>query len=81
MPETSTDNLDEKQVQLLSEMCILIDENDHKIGADTKKNCHLNSNIEKGNVFSKIKFSSLGWRELSLYIFFLKRKQNSYSIP
>ncbi|XP_023660639.1 isopentenyl-diphosphate Delta-isomerase 1-like [Paramormyrops kingsleyae] len=61
MPETSTDNLDEKQVQLLSEMCILIDENDHKIGADTKKNCHLNSNIEKGllhRAFSVFLFNS-----------------------
>lgn len=48
MPEVTTDHLDEKQVQLLSEMCILIDEDDRKIGADTKKNCHLNSNIDKG---------------------------------
>ncbi|KAG8009342.1 Isopentenyl-diphosphate Delta-isomerase 1 [Nibea albiflora] len=47
MPEITTDHLDEKQVQLLAEMCILIDENDRKIGADTKKNCHLNSNIDK----------------------------------
>lgn len=50
MPEITTDHLDEKQVQLLAEMCILIDENDRKIGADTKKNCHLNSNIDKGMV-------------------------------
>ncbi|XP_014464530.3 isopentenyl-diphosphate Delta-isomerase 1 [Alligator mississippiensis] len=48
MPEVNTDSLDEQQVQLLAEMCILIDENDNKIGADTKKNCHLNENIEKG---------------------------------
>lgn len=50
MPENeiNTDSLDEKQVQLLAEMCILIDENDRKTGADSKKNCHLNSNIEKG---------------------------------
>lgn len=50
MPEITTDHLDEKQVQLLAEMCILIDENDQKIGADTKKNCHLNSNINNGRV-------------------------------
>ncbi|MBN3321151.1 IDI1 isomerase, partial [Atractosteus spatula] len=58
---SSTDNLDEKQVQLLSEMCILIDENDRKIGADTKKNCHLNSNIDKGllhRAFSVFLFNS-----------------------
>lgn len=48
MPEIHTDHLDEQQVQLLAEMCILIDENDNKIGAETKKNCHLNENIEKG---------------------------------
>lgn len=52
MPEITTDHLDEKQVQLLSEMCILINENDRKIGADTKKNCHLNSNIDKGTCLS-----------------------------
>ncbi len=48
MPEVNMENLDEKQVQLLAEMCILIDDNDRKIGADSKKNCHLNSNIDKG---------------------------------
>uniref|UniRef100_A0A4X2KSN1 isopentenyl-diphosphate Delta-isomerase n=1 Tax=Vombatus ursinus TaxID=29139 RepID=A0A4X2KSN1_VOMUR len=37
-----------QQVQLLAKMCILIDENDNKIGAETKKNCHLNENIDKG---------------------------------
>ncbi|KAL2085983.1 hypothetical protein ACEWY4_019303 [Coilia grayii] len=61
MPEINTDNLDEKQVQLLAEMCILIDENDHKTGADNKKNCHLNSNIEKGmlhRAFSVFLFNS-----------------------
>ncbi|KAG7260523.1 hypothetical protein CRUP_012881 [Coryphaenoides rupestris] len=48
MPEVDTQKLDEKQVQLLAEMCILIDEDDREIGADTKKNCHLNANIDKG---------------------------------
>lgn len=55
------DDLDEKQVQLLVEMCILIDENDKKIGADSKKNCHLNSNIDKGllhRAFSVFLFNS-----------------------
>lgn len=51
MPEITTDHLDEKQVQLLAEMCILIDEDDRKIGAETKKNCHLNSNIDNGSHF------------------------------
>ncbi|KAF7708953.1 isopentenyl-diphosphate Delta-isomerase 1 isoform X1 [Silurus meridionalis] len=61
MPEINTDNLDEKQVRLLAEMCIVIDENDQKTGADTKKNCHLNSNISKGllhRAFSVFLFNS-----------------------
>ncbi|XP_060725573.1 isopentenyl-diphosphate Delta-isomerase 1 [Tachysurus vachellii] len=61
MPEINTDNLDEKQVRLLAEMCIRIDENDQEIGADTKKNCHLNSNISKGllhRAFSVFLFNS-----------------------
>ncbi|MEE6467196.1 hypothetical protein FKM82_007162 [Ascaphus truei] len=48
MPEINTDSLDEQQVLRLSQMCIVIDDNDQKIGADTRKNCHLNENIDKG---------------------------------
>ncbi|XP_048367516.1 isopentenyl-diphosphate Delta-isomerase 1 [Sphaerodactylus townsendi] len=61
MPEINTDDLDEQQVQLLAEMCIVIDEDDNRIGADTKKNCHLNENIEKGllhRAFSVFLFNS-----------------------
>ncbi|XP_061660692.1 isopentenyl-diphosphate Delta-isomerase 1 isoform X2 [Syngnathoides biaculeatus] len=61
MPEITTDHLDEKQVQLLAEMCILIDEDDQRVGADTKKNCHLNANIDKGllhRAFSVFIFNS-----------------------
>ncbi|XP_049633477.1 LOW QUALITY PROTEIN: isopentenyl-diphosphate delta-isomerase 2-like [Suncus etruscus] len=41
-------HLDELQVQRLEEMCIVIDENDRILGAETKKNCHLRENIDKG---------------------------------
>ncbi|XP_077158895.1 isopentenyl-diphosphate Delta-isomerase 1 isoform X1 [Paroedura picta] len=61
MPEINTDDLDRQQVQLLAEMCIVIDENDNIIGAETKKNCHLNENIEKGllhRAFSVFLFDS-----------------------
>ncbi|XP_053322063.1 isopentenyl-diphosphate Delta-isomerase 1 [Spea bombifrons] len=61
MPEINTDSLDTQQVQLLSEMCILINDDDQKIGADTKKNCHLNENIDKGllhRAFSVFLFNS-----------------------
>ncbi|XP_064647917.1 isopentenyl-diphosphate Delta-isomerase 1-like isoform X2 [Lineus longissimus] len=40
--------LDETQVQLLKENCILVDESDKAIGSATKKDCHLLSNIDKG---------------------------------
>lgn len=30
---------DEEQVRLMAEMCIVVDENDKRIGADTKKVC------------------------------------------
>jgi hypothetical protein len=32
-------NYDEEQVRLMEEMCIVIDENDNRIGADSKKTC------------------------------------------
>lgn len=48
MPEIDTDKLDAQLVQLLAEMCILIDEEDRRVGAETKRNCHLNENIDRG---------------------------------
>ncbi|CAD7678992.1 unnamed protein product [Nyctereutes procyonoides] len=48
MREVNLDELDAQQVQLLAEMCILIDEHDRRIGAETKRNCHLNENIDRG---------------------------------
>ncbi|XP_006918902.2 isopentenyl-diphosphate Delta-isomerase 1 [Pteropus alecto] len=48
MDAININRLDKQQFRLLTEMCILIDENDNKIGVDTKKNCHLNANIDKG---------------------------------
>ena len=32
---------DEIQIELMNEMCIVLDENDAVIGADTKKNCEV----------------------------------------
>ena len=49
---TTADNLlsglDETQVKLLEEECILIDNDDKNIGSASKKECHLMSNINKG---------------------------------
>ncbi|KAF9090791.1 isopentenyl-diphosphate delta-isomerase idi1 [Mortierella sp. GBA35] len=36
---------DDEQVKLMEEMCIVLDRDDRRIGADTKKNCHLMTNI------------------------------------
>jgi len=41
-------HLDATQVKLLEEECILIDDNDRKVGSASKKVCHLMENIEKG---------------------------------
>ncbi|KAI8989567.1 isopentenyl-diphosphate delta-isomerase [Pilobolus umbonatus] len=45
----------------MEEMCILVDENDKRIGADSKKICHLMPNIKKGllhRAFSVFLFDS-----------------------
>nr|CAG8649008.1 11271_t:CDS:2 [Entrophospora candida] len=55
------DEYDEEQIRLMEEMCILVDENDKKIGSDTKKNCHLMKNIKEGllhRAFSVFLFNS-----------------------
>ena len=55
--------LDEIQVSLLQEQCIVVDVNDKVIGSDTKKNCHLNENIKSGllhRAFSVFLFDSRG---------------------
>ncbi|XP_007948589.1 isopentenyl-diphosphate delta-isomerase 2 [Orycteropus afer afer] len=48
MSEVSLNHIDEHQTRRLEEMCIVIDENDKVIGAESKKNCHLNENVDKG---------------------------------
>lgn len=53
-------HLDQTQVQLLSEECILVDKEDQVIGSDTKKNCHLNVNSKLHRAFSVFLFNSDG---------------------
>uniref|UniRef100_A0A2C9K591 isopentenyl-diphosphate Delta-isomerase n=2 Tax=Biomphalaria glabrata TaxID=6526 RepID=A0A2C9K591_BIOGL len=55
--------LDEIQVKLMQEECILVDENDNAIGAASKKECHLLDNINKGmlhRAFSVFLFNTKG---------------------
>ncbi|WVW83862.1 isopentenyl-diphosphate delta-isomerase [Kwoniella bestiolae CBS 10118] len=44
----SLDTYDEEQVRLMEERCILVDENDRAYGEDSKKTCHLMTNINTG---------------------------------
>ena len=55
--------LDETQVKLLAEECILVDADDKVVGSDTKRNCHLNEHIKTGKLhraFSVFLFNSEG---------------------
>ena len=54
---------DQEQVKLMREECILVDENDRVLGPDSKKSCHLNSNIDAGKLhraFSVFLFDTKG---------------------
>ncbi len=53
-------SLDETQVQLLAEECIVVDENDNVLGSDTKKNCHLLETQRLHRAFSVFLFNSEG---------------------
>ena len=44
----SSNTHDKIQEKLLQEKCIVINDHDEVIGEATKRECHLNSNIEKG---------------------------------
>jgi len=66
MTDNLLDNYDEEQARLMQEMCILVDDNDKIIGAETKKNCHLMENIQKNlhRAFSVFLFDKTGERLL-----------------
>lgn len=54
---------DPLQVMMMEERCILVDHKDKVIGHDSKKNCHLNTNIRKGllhRAFSVFLFNTDG---------------------
>uniref|UniRef100_A0A8I6AD97 isopentenyl-diphosphate Delta-isomerase n=2 Tax=Rattus norvegicus TaxID=10116 RepID=A0A8I6AD97_RAT len=48
MFQASKTHLNELQIKCLEEIVIVIDKQDQIIGADTKRNCHLMENIDKG---------------------------------
>ena len=52
--------LDQIQIDLMKEECILVDENDQNVGSASKKTCHLLENINKGlSLCSRIKLLRL----------------------
>ncbi|KAI8899245.1 NUDIX hydrolase domain-like protein [Globomyces pollinis-pini] len=54
---------DPEQIRLMSEMCIVVDEKDRVIRPESKKTCHLMTEIEKGllhRAFSVFLFNSEG---------------------
>lgn len=48
MSEVNPNWLREHQLKRLDEMLLVVSEDDQVLGVDTKRNCHLNQNIEKG---------------------------------
>jgi len=55
--------MDPTQEKYLEERCILVDENDKVLGSETKRTCHLNTNIEAGmlhRAFSVFLFNHKG---------------------
>ncbi|XP_051006860.1 isopentenyl-diphosphate delta-isomerase 2 [Acomys russatus] len=61
MSDVAVNWMDERQLQSLDQMLIVVDENDKVIGADIKRNCHRNENIENGllhRAFSVVLFNS-----------------------
>ena len=60
--------LDETQIKLMDERCILVDRDDNIIGSETKKNCHLKTNIEQKRMlhraFSVFLFNNEGTKML-----------------
>lgn len=65
MPSTDDllKGLDQTQIDLLKEECILLDKDDNRIGSASKKDCHLLENINSGmlhRAFSVFLFNSSG---------------------
>lgn len=60
---SATSHLDPVQVSLLKEHCIVVDESDRPVKAETKENCHLVENIKQGllhRAFSVFLFNTEG---------------------
>lgn len=62
-PDELLAGLDQTQIDLLKEQCILLDEDDRVMGSASKKDCHLLENIDKGmlhRAFSVFLFNTKG---------------------
>jgi isopentenyl-diphosphate delta-isomerase len=59
--DTDLTGYDQEQIQLMNEVCIVLDEDDNPIGTASKRDCHLMTNINRGllhRAFSVFLFDS-----------------------
>ena len=61
----------DKLERIMREECILVDENDRVLGPNSKKSCHLNSNIDADNSIDVGKLH----RAFSIFLFDTKVEQ------
>ena len=74
------ESLDATQKQLLAEKCILLDVNDKIIGAETKKNCHLKSNIKQHGMLHRA-FSVFLFSQDGTKMFLQQRSPSKITYP
>lgn len=74
MADDVTSGLDDTQVKLLAEECLLVDDNDKVIGSASKKECHLMTNIEKGELTCWLTAVNIGYLHTTTIILFLCRE-------
>ncbi|XP_027631147.1 isopentenyl-diphosphate delta-isomerase 2-like [Tupaia chinensis] len=78
LSQESMTHLDEFQKARLEEMCIIVDGNDQVIGAETKRNCHLKENIEKGLLHRGFSVALFNMKD---QLFVQQRSDTKYTFP
>ena len=77
MADDSLRGLDETQLQLMAEECILVDVNDKNIGSASKKVCHRLENINKGtNVWQRLPWYTNVWERQGTNVTLNRLKNN-----
>ncbi|XP_021484312.1 isopentenyl-diphosphate delta-isomerase 2-like [Meriones unguiculatus] len=83
MFQASKTYLDDLQKKRLEEKCIVIDKQDQVIGAETKKNCHLMENIEKGELEGRChaSYTSVVFFNTKTQLLVQQRADAKYTFP